>query len=491
MHPMICIDFGNSFTKVGIRSNRTSASSLAADASLTLDGGNFCVPTVAASWRRAGKTTWHFGSNTIVLRGVARADYRTFRNWKPFFFEGSESRIRDAVPAPALAPALANGRSSQSISDDKWNQAKAMFGLTDDKRAAFETLTSGPQVSDESLKIAKPEETDIDYKEIGLGFFRWLREFIRPICTKRGLGPIEEIPTRISLPSFGTGATKAELLLREILEEAGWRLDEAVPALAEPLANTIGIFTEGINAIHRPNRQRNETPNYGVMFYNTGLLHAMREATLANGPKSSWVLVADLGGYTFDLAMIGLDLQDLDGRIDGAIDGMRRFAMHSEPIGVAMLDRRVKAVLDPAKRTVFEEIESDPDQLRLESIHKIVYGRGRGARFRGVTFGDGGEGPRMKHCFENFATELADCAQKFLEIHQYERIDDLIVTGGGGMIPFVRNALRKRLEGPYGIRKFHFFGDNQPGQQLHSLNENFVRGATALGGASVYFDFAE
>lgn len=488
MPPMISIDFGNSYTKVGIRLDRNSDSTPASDTSLNYNEGNFCIPTVAVRWLRAGRDTWHFGNDIIPLYKVPKAEYHVFRNWKPYFFKGVETHIRKAVPIPVAV----GGSQSQGLPDEKWQQAKTLFGLTDDKRRAFEILMGGVVQTSETSHEAKPvvEETDLDYKQIGLGYFRWLKEFIRPICTRRGLGPIEEIPTRVTLPSFGS-ATKAEDLICAILDEAGWRMDETVPALAEPFANTIGVFTEGLNAVHRLGKMTEDFVNFGAMFSNTGLVHAMREASLANGPKTSWVLIADLGGYTFDLAMFGIDLTNFDARTDGEIDGVPRFSIHSEPVGVAALDGRVKSVLDPAKRAVFGEIETDLDQLRLESFHKIVYGKGRGAKFRGVTFGEGGEGPRMKGVFEQFAAELADCAQKFLEIHQYERIDDLIVTGGGSMIPFVRNALRKRLEGPYGIRKFHFFGDSAPGQKIHRLDEKFVRGATALGGSSVYFDFAQ
>ena len=122
-----------------------------------------------------------------------------------------------------------------------------------------------------------------------------------------------------------------------------------------------------------------------------------------------------------------------------------------------------------------------------------MYGKLRGVRFRNVTIGEGAEGKKVGRCIEEFSEEIAECAQKFLEIQQYTQVDDLILTGGGTMIPSIRRALIKKLESQYGVRKYHMFTD--PGITVepnnHRMNQRLVRGATALGGASVYFDFAE
>ena len=193
------------------------------------------------------------------------------------------------------------------------------------------------------------EETDLDIKFIGLGFFRWLKGFVDPVCKKLRLGPLEEIPVRVTLPSFGS-ASKSELLLRDILEEAGWRIDTKMPTLPEPLANAIGTFTEGLNATHKPKGAFQIMPHYGLMFEKTGLLQVIREAILADGPKVSWVMIADLGGYTLDFAMVGLNLEDIDSRFEGMVDGYPRTATHSEPIGVTTLDRRVGELLSPQKK---------------------------------------------------------------------------------------------------------------------------------------------
>jgi hypothetical protein len=334
------------------------------------------------------------------------------------------------------------------------------------------------------------EETDLEHKEIGLGFFRWLREFFDPVC-RRHLGrPASEIPARVSLPSFGSVA-KAELLLTHILTEAGWRLDDRAPVLPEPLANAIGTFTEGMNVTHR----NGTAPHYGQMFQHTGLLSRMREAILHCGPKTAWVLIIDLGGYTADFAMVGLDLEDIDARFGGSIEGKPRLAHNSKALGVTDLDARLRERLPPQKQAALDEAIANPDQQRLESFHKNCFGFLGRHTLKKITIGDSAKEKAMiQEVLGQFAEEVADDAEGFLDTYQYDRIDDLILTGGGTMIPAVREALCQRVS-HYGVRKVHLYlaDGEKPASSVpaHPLKSVLVRGATAIGGASVYFDFAE
>lgn len=490
MAGMISIDFGNSYTKVAIRPDSRSAAALMKDDSLSLDELNICVPTLAACSRRGKKETWSFGTDVMQHRAGA-AGLEVFRNWKPTFFRGEETHLERpaaavlAVHGPATIGRPASGR----LTDDAWQQVKSTFGFDDSFRDSFEANMRPKEVI--RAAPAPPEDvTELDIKQIGLGFFTWLREtLVEPACRKSGLGPFDTIPVRISLPSFG-GATRAELLLREILEEAGWRPDDRAPVLAEPLANSIGAFTEGRNALRES--ETGHWPNYGVMFRNTGLLGAIREAVLHDGPKVAWAMIVDLGGYTADFAMIGLPLDDIESRIEGEVDGKRRAARYSEPIGITDLDDRIRELLGDRGRSVLEMMARDPDQRRLETFHRSVYGKYRvysaGNR---VTIGAGDEMGQIRECVQKFAEDVAEYAERFLEINQYDHIDDLILTGGGSMLPAVRHALRDRLT-PYGVRQTHLYLDpGEPaGRGLHQLPQQLVRGATALGGASVYFDFA-
>ncbi len=485
MPAMISIDFGNSYTKVAIRPDSESAAGLMKDPSLTLDELNVCVPTLAARLGGPSSGNWSYGTD-VMRHSETTAGLTVFRNWKPDFFRGSEAGPTMAAardPVPALS-----GAARQAFRDDEWAAMRDAHGFADADRPIIEAMRR-PKPTLEPIPAA--EETGEETRSIALGFFRWLREeLVDPACKKVGLKSADGIPTRISLPSFG-GATKAELLLCEILDEAGWTPDEKAPALAEPLANAIGTFTEGLNATHRP-RQR-VMPNYGRMFASTGLLQAMRKATLADGPKVAWAMIADLGGYTIDFAMVGLLLDDIDSRIEGEIDGKKRSAHTSKPLGVSALDERVRRELGPAKAEAFAAIASDPDQQRLKAFHSKVYGSLRPYSLgRRGTIGTGEEMHRIRDVVDDFAEEIAGYAEAFLEANQYDTIDDLILTGGGSMIPAVRKALRDRMS-PYGWAKTHMYFE--PAATLtarsHRLDERMLRGATALGGASVYFDFAD
>jgi hypothetical protein len=486
----ISIDFGNSYTKVAIRPDAESAARLMADASLSLDELNVCVPTLAARLERDGAEAWQYGTDVMRHRPETPG-LTVHRNWKPLFFRGEETHVGGTPrrrPVAVTVGGPAEGTAARRLSDDQWRALQRQLGLPDVARGAIEAaLRSAPEAPPEPPPAP---ETDPDTKQIGLGFFRWLREhLVQPVCTKWGLGAVQGLPVRISLPSFGA-ATRAELLLREILEEAGWAPDGQVPALAEPLANAIGTFTEGCNATHR--RNAGTWPNYARMFGQTGLFQAMREAILCDGPKVAWAMIVDLGGYTADFAMIGLALDDIDARIEGEIDGKPRAAHDSEPIGVTALDERIRAALGDSAREAFAAIGRDPDQRRLETFHRTVYGRLRPYNLgpRGV-IGAGAELDRIRDCVGQFAEEVADYAAKFLQVHQYDRIDDLILTGGGSMIPAVRDALCGRLRA-CGVRKTHTYFE--PSASLtrdhHRLDQRLLRGATALGGASVYFDYA-
>lgn len=484
MRPMLSIDFGNTYTKVSLRLDSDAPGELLKDDSLKWDDLHVCVPTVAACFASGNESVWYYGTDVLKFRENTRG-LTVYRNWKPRFFEGPGTRritapARLALPVPVGTATLA---APPGITADAWETMK--FTLApQDLLNLWVKLDGGATVS------ADAEVTEPIYKEIGLGFFRWLRQFFDPVCRRLLKMPASEIPARVSLPSFG-GVAKAEMLLTHILSEAGWRLADRAPVLPEPLANAIGTFTEGVNATH----QNRTAPHYGRMFQHTGLLARMREATLHGGPKSAWVLIADLGGYTADFAMIGLDLEDIDARFDGQIDGKPRLKHSSKPIGVTDLDGRVRALLPEPKQKALDQIVADPDQQRLESFHKNCFGHLGRHTLKKITIGDSAkEKAAIREVIAHFAGEVADDAEGFLDIYQYGKIDDLILTGGGTMIPAVRQVLCQRLS-HYGVRKVHLYmaAGEKLGSSIppHPLKSTLVRGATAIGGASVYFDYAD
>jgi len=132
--------------------------------------------------------------------------------------------------------------------------------------------------------------------------------------------------------------------LENILRRAGWRTDEK-PALPEPIANILGIFSEGRNHTMLPRPTPSATtptegPNWYLMFKDSTLYKALRashEGKRSTDRKIFWAMVVDLGGFTSDFAMVGINLEDVDEPIEGSYLSRPRKADHSEPLGVSDL----------------------------------------------------------------------------------------------------------------------------------------------------------
>ncbi|HHO50885.1 MAG TPA: hypothetical protein ENK18_08410, partial [Deltaproteobacteria bacterium] len=416
---MISIDFGNSYTKVGLRPALDEPSEPAQDGSLVFDDDlNLCIPTLAAVAERRGRQRWLFGTDVMKL-GEGTRGVTVFRNWKPEFFDGDRGDTeRDAL--------------AQVARDEAWARAKAALGLTEEQRSDFEALQPLP-----------PPPPPLD--EIARGYFRWLKSFLDPICAAEGI-ELEEAETRITLPAFG-GQAKAEQEILAVLRGAGFRCARVAPCLPEPVANAIGIFTEGRNVIWRPPGHREPRPHLGHMFRDCRMFQAARAKALNRyGRRMHWTLIADLGGYTLDFAMVGFDLKAMDVPLTGRFQGKRRLSRASMPLGVADLDRRVSEALPPEQHAAFEQVIRTIDQRRLEALHRNLYQRRSPYVVQGgITLGGGGDMVRIGACLDAFAAQVADVAERFMEIEQHTRIDELILTGGGMNIPAVRDQLCERM----------------------------------------------
>jgi len=368
---------------------------------------------------------WFFGTDALQL-GSNLEGVRVFRNWKPFFFE----------EPPA----------------------------------------------------------DMDIGEIGAGYFRWLKQnVIDPKLYEMGVHDVSAVPVRVTLPSL-KARKLAEQRLLSVLERAGMKPAANCPVIPEPVANSIGIFTEGRNTVWCPNGRKDLFPNYGQMFGGSRFLEAIRTKRENKFyQRMYWVLVADLGGYTLDLAMVGFDLRELDVPSEKHYNDMQRLASSSYPLGVAELDRRMRGVLNSENQPTFDNLVDDIDQRRLEAFHRNLYQHGRPFQMGAKAWiGKDKEWMRIQDVIEQFACEAADFAENFMVAKQYDRIDELILTGGGGNITSVREALFERLSGyRLGGGYVPALADEEEGlpSKYRRLSPMLVRGGTALGGSSIYFDF--
>ncbi|QGJ71721.1 Hypothetical protein PBC10988_34280 [Planctomycetales bacterium 10988] len=478
MGQMINIDFGNSYTKVGVRTDGNELSTPLSDNVLEFDDGlNICIPTLAARVLRKGKEHWVYGSEILEIGNSQGVE--VLRNWKPNFFNGSSTPLK-GIPQ-AKIPAFAT---MKKLSESELQHFMDSLNLNEKQRAALEDLKNGEDEPD-------PGQTDLDTKEIGLKYFRWLRAFLEGICTRRGID-LRKTPTRINLPSFGAKTTAEDLLI-EILSEAGWKIAPNHPALPEPVANAIGVFSEGRNILWRPKRTEDQFPDYPGMFGTNEFIKAARKRFESRyNQRMYWVLVVDLGGYTLDIAMVGFDLEEIDIPLNGKYQGKQRLATLSEKIGIRALDDKVKSILPEEKQKLIDELLQDPDPRRVEAFHRFLYQRGRPFHISRQLIGQKEEGEAIQEVVSNFAHECAKHVEDFITMHQYTRIDDVVMTGGGCNIPQVRDAIVGLLQG-YRLKNAYVPAlaaeeKNLP-PKCQRLKPLLVRGATAIGGTSVFFDY--
>ena len=83
---VICTDFGNSYTKVGVRPSYTGPSYLARGLAISQEdeelGQGFCIPTVVAQRDTPGRPVAHaFGEAAAGI--VPGPNVAVYRNWKP------------------------------------------------------------------------------------------------------------------------------------------------------------------------------------------------------------------------------------------------------------------------------------------------------------------------------------------------------------------------------------------------------------------------
>ena len=102
-----------------------------------------------------------------------------------------------------------------------------------------------------------------------------------------------------------------------------------------------------------------------------------------------------------------------------------------------------------------------------------------------------------RHVREKMATSrgiqhvLAAGLDEFLRRHRPNRVQEVVLTGGGNNIPELVRRLRKALA-PWNVSTFYLPKAGAPfdGARQVEIVPGVVRGASAVGGASVLFDLA-
>jgi hypothetical protein len=468
---VFCIDFGSAFTKVALRRDPTADSALLACGGAEVD---FWIPTVVLVDRRGAEPRLEFGAHAAGRATGGGIDIYT--DFKKHLF---------AAPAPVPGKPALPPVEALLQSDDferlaaKYEVSGAQVSALRQIAASARLLGGGP--GDRVVSVEATRQANA--AKVACHYFIWLRKQVLDACARlpaTGL-KYEDIPVRVAVPALGDGDVAQQpgcKLLREAMHRAGWPLHPEVPFVSEPESNAVGILTKGGNLLNRTGRI-----NLGEMFSKGPLV-----TVLKGDPHHPTyrALVIDVGAFTTDFASLFVDTE---GRtVIPAVGAGFAVQQRSVPVGVTALDTKVREALPKEKR---EWLANLPPREHA-TFQRQAYSEGKGYRAPGLGV-VGGEADRdaMQSCLREFAKRVADEALKFCADLPPANMQELILTGGGSNIPTVREALLAAAQSSGStFVKTHApdLKRSKTGPPVDKLGEEFTRGGSALGGASIYFE---
>jgi hypothetical protein len=197
----------------------------------------------------------------------------------------------------------------------------------------------------------------------------------------------------------------------------------------------------------------------------------------------------DVGAYTTDFASVYVNT---DGK-NVAPESGAGFTVQQEsvPIGVRQLESKLLAALPKEK----QEWLSSSSSKDFSAVLRNIYDEGKGFRVPGsggMVIGGEADREATQACLNEFAQQVANAVSRFCAQLDTASKQELILTGGGSLIPAVRDSLLKAATS----NGQSFVKSHAPGlKKLHAitplvdnLDEHFARGGSALGGASIYFE---
>lgn len=431
---LISIDLGSAYTKVAVRRDWNGGSDLLRNLPLAAEDVDFCVPSVVARVETRGETRWTIGAAAAAQtpgNGV-----RIHRYWKARLFStGSPAEVRR----------------------DQMGQAPESYG-------------------------------NEDYEQIAIQFFRGLRESLEQ--SPYGVD-VAASAVRVCVPRIDAGDMDARV--GGILDAAGWKPAHGRVTVYEPESNACGMFTRGRNATWYPPAP-SFTPRAGrslhlvKMLEPEGLLQALRRMSGSFG-----VLVIDIGGFTTDFGYVEFDTSF------SSNDWHRpTIVQQSYELGIRELDQAIYDSLDEdAQREIRRLSPGEWDALKVD-----LY---RGAP---VTLGEGGKPLRISggttaEALRTFAQRVIGVRDTFLRDHVRGPINAQTLTGGGSMIPPLHRAVVEALATDEEARVYDLLDEDEPRRTLEARggtvdeqaveararrNQELVRGGSAIGGSSVFFE---
>ena len=467
---VFCIDFGSSYTKVALRRDPSADAELIRHGGETVSAEDYWFPSTVVVDRTGPRPVPEFGER--ALGRVADARVEVHRDWKKWLF---------LTPAPAAAAvppldALLRSDEFRTLAAKYQVPAVAVASLQQLATAATGLYSAAggrmPSVETQQQAFAA---------SLAVYFFKWVRDQVLAACAKlptTGL-KFDEIPVRVTVPALGDGPPETRpgaKALAAALAKAGWPLHPDRPVVTEPYSNAIGVLTGGANAV----APRRKVILLGKMFSNGPLITVMKDP--AHYP-SYRALVVDIGSFTTDLAAVtfapnGETVEDLDAAV-----GVTQMSL---PLGVTDLDDAVRSGLPAEKAAALGQLTGRD----REDFRRMVYADGKGYRRPGLSLGGPGD-EAVKAAIAGVAAKVAEAVSAFCERTPPAFRQELILTGGGSLVPALRDAVQSAAatHGHSYVKTHAPFAKKPPaGTLVNRLDDRTARGGSAIGGASIFFD---
>lgn len=473
---VFCVDFGSAYTKVALRRAPQEKTVLVRCDDTAVE---LWAPTVvAADWSAGSTPQMKFGYEAAGIK--PGGSITVYTDFKRHLFSTAAPPTQ-----PELSPLERLLRSSELA------QLATKFGVKSPELAALRHLVAaardlnGPRgaagSSGSSREIHNAQAATHHY-------LKWLRQRVLTACQSlagRHKGNWEDIPVRFAVPAVAPRDTLAQHVgcqrLHEALTNTGWKLDER-PFVPEPESNAIGILTHGVNAL----KPKIRTIDYGSMFGHGPLLTVLK----GNRHYPTYrVVIVDVGAFTTDFAALSVDtggqIPDLDEGIHFTIE------QHSLAYGVTNLDQMVRDSLPPEQQTALAALP----RKDFEAFQINAYTEGIGYRLaRGRILGGEADQPRIQHCLQDFAGRLVEELRRFCQRWPAPAsMQEFILTGGGSNIPTVRQALLEAVDAILKPKKVYACvipSSIDKNQLAQPLEGHLTRAASAIGGASIYYERA-
>jgi hypothetical protein len=437
---VLSIDLGSAYTKLAIRRDWHDESQLLRDLPLATPEVDFCVPSVVTRVDTAAGGEWLTGA-TAASR--APADGVTiYRYWKA-----------------------------------------RLFGEHPEEQAEHDSLG----------RSGEGHDLD-DYEEVAIQFFRGLKTSLQ----REPFGlDLATTAVRVCIPKLET-SRRAEERIAAILERAGVRPARGRAAVYEPESNAVGVLTRGRNATWFPPRVSfMPSPGRALqlrgMLEPEGLLEAFRRISGSFG-----VLVIDIGGFTTDFGYVKFDTSF-------SSDDWQRpeIVQSSYELGIRELDHAIYGLLRPEAQAAVEALSSsewDAHKARLYRGEQVSLTTPGGEP---VILGGPEDAEKVAAAIAEFAARVTRARDHFGAELVRGPINAQTLTGGGAMIPPIREALTRALSADAGIQLSDLLDPEEPRRTLMrredrvadetllaraGRNLELVRGGSAIGGSSVFFE---